>query len=641
MTGPHHHRPRRGLPGRWQCAAAAWLALCSIGLSRAASPPTLSPGILAALGAGAVGGHKFPPPDKVFHFSAHAESRHHIGLDWRIRTGYYLYRNRIHVSAPAGTKLGPLQLPPGLIKVDPYFGREQIYRHRMRARVAVISLPSAGTGQVTLRVTYQGCADAGLCYPPITKTVMVGLPPAAGGGGTGAAHAAPGRAASAPVSGPASGYGSLSTPQGRFAGLARSGSWLALLGWFYLAGLALAFTPCCLPMLPIVSGIIVGHGKQVTTGRAFVLSLTYVLGMAATYTLAGAVAAAAGAEVQAFFQRPWILVSFAGVLAAMGLAMIGLFNVQMPATLQTRLAALSGRQSAGTLGGVALMGALSALIVTSCVAPALVGALAVIGRTGEVTRGATALFALSIGMGTPLLAVGASAGRLLPKAGPWMDTVKRLFGAMMLAVAVWMLSRLLPARITLALWAVPALAAAWALLSDARQTPSSGRWTLRLGAALAGVYALAVMTGAALGGTNPLEPFPALARPSPVLHFTAIHSVADLDQDVARAQRLHRTVMVDFYASWCTSCKEMQATTFADPMVRQALSRTVLLRADVTANNADDRALLKHFGIFGPPTVAFYNDEGRELQRFQVVGYLDAGEFLRQLHAAFGSLPAS
>ena len=638
MTGPP--RLRRCFPGRWWCAAAVVLALCCTGLSRAASLPTLSPGMLAALGAAEVGGHKFPSPNKVFHFSARAEGRREIALDWRIRTGYYLYRSRIHVRAPAGTRLGRLQLPPGLIKVDPYFGREQIYRHQVRARVAVIALPSAAARQVTLRVTYQGCADAGLCYPPITKTVTVGLPHAAGGGPPAGARAI---AAAAPVlvAAPASRPRGSRTPQGRFAGLARSGSWLALLGWFYLAGLALAFTPCCLPMLPIVSGIIVGQGKQVTSTRAFVLSLTYVLGMSATYTLAGAAAAAAGGEVQAFFQRPWILISFAGVLAAMGLAMLGLFNVQMPATIQTRLAVLSSRQSGGTLSGVAVMGALSALIVTSCVAPALVGALAVIGRTGEAARGATALFALSVGMGTPLLALGASAGRLLPKTGPWMDTVKRLFGAMMLGVAVWMLSRLLPARITLALWAVPALAAAWALVSDARRTSPSGRWPLRLGGALAGVYALAVMTGAALGGSNPLEPFPALRRPSPALHFTAIHSVADLDQDVARAQRLHRTVMVDFYASWCTSCKEMEASTFADQTVRRALSRTMLLRADVTANNANDRALLKHFGIFGPPTVAFYNDDGRQLRRYQVVGYMGAGQFLRQLHAAFGSLPAS
>lgn len=631
---------RRGLQGRWQSVAATLLALCCIGVGRAASPPALSPGILAALGAANVGGHKFPPPDQVFHFSARAEGSRQIGLDWRIRTGYYLYRSRIHVRAGAGTRLGPLYLPPGVVKVDPYFGREQIYRRQVRARVPVIATPSAGARRATLAVTYQGCADAGLCYPPITKTVTVGLPPAAGGGATPTSHAAPGPAPAGLSSAPAPGHAGAATPQGRFTGLARSGSWLALIGWFYLAGLALSLTPCCLPMLPIVSGIIVGHGRRVTAGRGFVLSLTYVLGMAVTYTLAGAAAAAAGAEVQAFFQRPWILISFAAVLAAMGLAMIGLFNVQMPATVQTRLAALSGRQSAGTLGGVAVMGALSALIVTSCVAPALVGALAVIGRTGEAARGAAALFALSIGMGTPLLAVGASAGRLLPKAGPWMDTVKRLFGAMMLGVAVWMLSRLLPARITLALWAVPALAAAWALVADARQRPS-GRWPLRLAGALAGIYALTVMTGAALGGTNPLEPFPALQRPSPALHFMAIRSVADLDHDVARAQRLHRTVMVDFYADWCTSCKEMEASTFADPAVRRALSNTMLLRADVTANNADDRALLEHFGIFGPPTVAFYGEDGRQLRRYQVVGYMDAGEFLRQLRAAFGSLPAS
>ncbi len=639
MTGA---RPlRRGFPRGWPCAAVALLALSSIGLSRAASPPRLSPGILAALGAAEVGGHKFPPPSKVFHLSAQAQSRRWIGLDWRIRSGYYLYRSRIHVRAPAGTKLGPLQLPPGLVKVDPYFGREQIYRQQVHARVAVLAIPSAGGRRVTLMVTYQGCADAGLCYPPITKTIRVDLPPTGGGRPLSAAHAGPGPAASARISARTAERTAPGTPQGRFAGLARSGSWLAMLGWFYLAGLALAFTPCCLPMLPIVSGIIVGQGRQATAGRAFVLSLTYVLGMAATYTLAGAAAAAAGAEVQAFFQRPWILASFAALLAAMGLAMIGLFNVQMPSAVQTRLAALSSRQSAGTLGGVLVMGALSALIVTSCVGPALVGALAVIGRTGEAARGAAALFALSIGMGTPLLAVGASAGRLLPKAGPWMDTVKRLFGAMMLGVAVWMLARLLPARIALALWAVPALAAAWALVSDARQTRPSGRWMLRLGGALAGVYALAVLAGAALGGASPLEPFPALARPTRALHFTAIRSVADLDRDVARAQRLHRTVMVDFYASWCTSCKEMEATTFADPAVRRALSRTMLLRADVTANDADDRALLRHFGIFGPPTVAFYNDEGRELRHYQVVGYMDADEFLRQLHAAFGSQPVS
>ena len=637
------HRLGSWTIGRWLPLAAAALTLCSIGAARAATAsPALSPGILAALGAAQVGGHKFPPADQVFHFRAQAIGPHRIRLEWVIRPGFYLYRNRIHVRAPSGTRLGTLRLPQGLIKVDPYFGREQIYRNAVTGEVTVPGSSLPGARPIPLTVTYQGCADAGLCYPPITKTVQVSLPPGAGGSGaasTGAARTGPVSATAAPRTSPAAATAPVAR-QRRFADLARSGSPLAMLGWFYLAGLALAFTPCCLPTLPIISGIIVGHGKPVTTARGFVLSLTYVLGMAFTYTLAGAAAAAAGGEIQAAFQRPWILVTFAAVLAAMGLAMLGLFTLQMPSAIQTRLAALSNLQTAGTLGGVAVMGALSALIITTCVAPALVGALAVIGRTGEIARGAAALFALSIGMGTPLLAVGASAGRLLPKAGPWLGTVKRLFGAMMLAVAVWMLSRLLSARMTLALWAIPALTAGWALLADARQGPSK-RWPLRLAGGLAGAYGLAVIAGAALGGTNPMRPFPGLTPPAPVLHFTPVRSVAELNLDVARAQRLHRTVMVDFYADWCTSCKELEATTFADPAVRKALSGTVLLRADVTANNADDRALLEHFGIFGPPTVAFYNDEGRQLRRYQVVGYMDAQEFLQQLHAAFGALPAS
>lgn len=639
MSAPLRRTEARTARRGWVPVLA--LALASIGAARAAPPPDLSPGILAALDAAQTGGHKFPPADQVFHFNARAGSARRITLTWGIRSGYYLYRDRIHVSAPAGAPVGALQLPRGELKVDPYFGREQIYRNRVSGEIPVRGARATGASQIPLTVTYQGCADAGLCYPPITKTVQVSLPTGSGG----AASAAPGASASAhaapaAASLPASGSASPASPQGHFARLARSGSLLAMIGWFYLAGLALAFTPCCLPTLPIISAIIVGQGRPVTAGRAFVLSLVYVLGMAFTYTLAGAAAAAAGGEIQAAFQRPWILIAFAAVLATMGLAMLGLFALQMPSALQTRLAALSRRQTAGTLGGVAIMGALSALIVTTCVAPALVGALAVIGRTGEVTRGAAALFALSIGMGTPLLALGASAGRLLPRAGPWMNTVKRLFGAMMLGVAVWMLSRLLSPRVTLALWALPAVAAAWVLLADARDTPS-GRWPLRLGGALAGLYGLALMSGAALGGTNPLEPFPGLTGPSLALQFTPVRSVAELDRDVARAQRLHRTVMVDFYAAWCTSCKELEATTFTDPAVRKALSRTVLLRADVTANDAADRALLEHFGIFGPPTVAFYDGQGRELRRYQVVGYMDAREFLQQLHAAFGPQPAS
>ena len=606
-------------------ALAALLLSAPPGLAHAGTPPSLSPAVLAALGAQASGGHKFPPPGEVFHFKA-APGAHRLRLSWTIRPGFYLYRSRIHVRALSGTVLGALSLPPGIVKIDPFFGREQIYRTAVTGELAVQHGTVAAPSDAALAVTYQGCADAGLCYPPITQTVTVALP---------AGIAATPGSAPPPPSGAAA-QSARPTSQGRFAALIRSGNLFAMLGAFYLAGLALAFTPCCLPMIPILSALIAG-GRTVGTARSVLLSLGYVLGMAFTYTLAGMAAAAAGGEVQAAFQQPWILGAFAALLGAMGLAMLGLFTVQMPAAVQTRFAELSGRRTAGSLGGVAAMGALSALIVTTCVAPALVGALAVIGQAGQIARGGAALFALSIGMGTPLLAVGASAGRLLPKAGAWMDLVKRLFGAMMLAVAVWMLARLVPARLTLALWALPVLAAAWALWSQ-RHAARHGRIALRAAGVLLGAYAATLLTGAALGGTHPFAPLSRGAPPT--LHFAPLDSVAELQRDVRAAAARHQTVMVDFYADWCTSCKEMEASTFTNPQVRLALAHTLLLRADVTADNAADQALLKHFGIFGPPTIAFYGPNGHERRHERVVGYLDAAAFLRRVEAALGRPPA-
>jgi thiol:disulfide interchange protein DsbD len=410
---------------------------------------------------------------------------------------------------------------------------------------------------------------------------------------------------------------------------------------FYGAGLLLAFTGCVYPTIPILSAIIVGQGRKVTTGRAFVLSLTYVLGMALTYTIAGTAFAALGGQAPAAaFEQPWIVATFAALFVAMALSMLGFFTVQMPAALQTQIANLSSRQTAGTLGGVAIMGALSALLVTTCVGPALVAALAVISQTGQIARGAAALFAMSIGTGTPLLIIGTSAGKLLPKSGPWMDTIKRFFGAVMLGVAVWMLGRVLPARVTLALWAVPVGTAA-AVFFVGTRTVRAARWTLRLGGLVVGLYGLALVTGAALGGTNPLSPIPAWAGTQQPLPFAPVRTVADLDRQVAQASRAGRPVMIDFYADWCTSCKEMEATTFLDPVVRQALSGTVLLRADVTANDAADRALLQRFGIYGPPTIAFYGRDGQERSRYRVVGYMKGAEFAAAARAAFASQPAS
>lgn len=585
-------------------------------------------------------GDDFLPVDKAFQFSGAADSGN-VQLTWRIAPGYYLYRDRIKIASPSpDTQFGRPQFPAGQVENDKYFGRQVIYHQQLVVTVPIQHRPASAAG-VAVSVTYQGCAEAGLCYPPQTRTVSLRVPPsgtgAAGAAGSigaaavGSGAASPGSAATAARSAP--GYVS---EQDRLAALIRSGSLLGVLATFWGLGLLLAFTPCCLPMVPILSGLIAGAGQRLTSGRAFALSLTYVLGMAVTYTVTGAIAAAAGQQVQAAFQQPWIIVLFAALFLAMALSMFGLYTVQMPAFVQTRLAAASNRQRGGSFGGVAVMGVLSALIVTTCIAPPLVATLAVIGQSGAIGRGSAALFVMALGMGSPLLVVGTSAGRWLPKAGAWMDAVKRLFGVMMLALAAWMLMRIVPARATLLLFIVPALAACvvfWGLV----RMPTALR-PVRAGAliaaAAAGLYAVVLAVGTGLGADNPLSP---LSRESSVeaLQFHSISSVAQLDQQVRLASAQGQPVMLDFYADWCTSCLEMQHSTFLDPAVRQELRNVRLLRADVTANNADDQALLHRFQIPGPPTIAFYDAQGHERRAFRVVGFMNAPRFLALLRQAF------
>jgi thioredoxin:protein disulfide reductase len=594
------------------------------GPTAAPAPSQAAPkgGINALLDSLKTSGDDFLPPDRAFRFDALPDGTDRVRLNWEIADGYYLYRARIKVMTPSTrAQLGAPQMPQGQIKTDEYFGRQEVYHHELVATVPVVRA-TGGAFELPLQVTYQGCADAGLCYPPITKDVTVNL----SAGAASAAGGSPGAA----VDGVAE--------QDWFASLIRSGNPLVMLGWFYLAGLVLAFTPCVLPMVPILSGIIAGGGRSLTTPRALALSVTYVLGMALTYTLAGIACAAAGRQVQAVFQQWWVLALFAALFVVLALSMFGLFTLQMPVAIQTRIAHISNRQSAGTFGGVAVMGALSALIVTTCVGPALVGALLVISQTGQVARGGAALFAMSIGMGTPLLVVGASAGRLLPKAGPWMDLVKKLFGVMMLAVAAWMLARIVPERVVLSLWAVPALILAWLLWSQTRGH-SAATWGLRAAGVIAGLYGVALTAGSALGGTDPLAPIPAFAAKAHELPFRSIKSVADLDREIAQAKAQSRGVLLDFSADWCTSCKEMERYTFTDPAVQAALSAAVLLRANVTQNDADDQALLKRFGIFGPPTIAFYGVDGQERTQYRVVGYMKAQAFASRIRAALHPPP--
>lgn len=563
------------------------------------------------------GDDEFLDPEQAFVLTAEARSANDVVMNWRIAEGYYLYKERIKVEpADAAQPIGAVVLPKGEDHYDEYFGNQEVYRESLDASFAV---PPRDSKTVDVKVTYQGCADAGLCYPPITKTVSVSLD-------------------GAPTSVAAATGGGYVSEQDSYADKIKNGNLFLVLLSFFGAGLLLAFTPCVLPMVPILSGIIAGGGDNISTRRSFMLSLSYVLGMAFTYTAAGIAAGAIGQgfNLQATFNQPWIIAVFSLLFVVLAASMLGAFTIEMPAFIQTRLSAKSNEQQAGTYLGVGVMGALSALIVSACVAPPLIAALTVISQTGDVVRGGAALFVMSLGMGTPLLIVGASAGKLLPRAGAWMDTVKNLFAVLFLAVAAWMLSRIVTGWASMVLWAVPAAVLAWVLWRAHART-TGGRVFTRTLAAAASVYGVVLLAGAVLGSTNPLKPIPALAGQQAHLEFKRIKTVADLEREVAAASQSGRSVMLDFYADWCVSCKEMEHNTFTVAEVHEALGNTTLIQADVTANDDDDRALLKHFGIFGPPTIAFYGEDGVERKNFRVVGFMKAAEFAAVVRQAVAS----
>jgi thiol:disulfide interchange protein DsbD len=400
-------------------------------------------------------------------------------------------------------------------------------------------------------------------------------------------------------------------------------------------------------MIPILSGIIVGQGEKVTATHGFSLAFTYVQGMALTYAAAGAGFVLAFRQApQTFFQQPWIIMLFVALFVALAFAMFGAFTLQMPSGLQTRLTDASNRQQSGTYVGCFVMGALSALVVTACVAPALIAALSVISQTGKVARGAAALYATGLGMGVPLLIVGASAGSLLPKVGPWMDTVKSLFGVLFLGVAIYFLQPLIPAAVGMLLWSALAVIAGFWIFALKARDGGPAPAAVRAAGLLALVYGIILLIGVAAGSNDPLQPLSTLraansssasgiATKESALAFETIKSVDDLNKRVAAATAAGRPVMLDFYADWCTSCKEMERYTFSDKTVQAALSNAVLLHADVTKNDPTDQALLQHFGIFGPPTIAFYGPDGEERRNFRVVGYMKAAEFASLARRAF------
>lgn len=589
---------------------------------------TLVPAITSAAGGlFAAEEEQFLPAEEAFQLTANTNATGEIELYWTIAEGYYLYQDRISVTnTDESSQVGAFTLPAGKEKHDEFFGDVEIYEHELGVIVPVTS--STGTANIT--VGYQGCAHAGLCYPPLKQAISLDLPDLA---------------AAVPLGSADTGSGSGNeSAQGTIANnLAEKGlTWT--MGWFFLAGLLLAFTPCVFPMIPILSSIIAGQGDNLSATRGFSLSLVYVLAMAFTYTIAGVIVGVTGANLQIWFQNPWVISTFATIFVLLSLSMFGLYELQMPGALQSKLNSLSGSQKQGSLIGTAVMGFLSALIVGPCVTAPLIGALLYIAETGDPVVGGIALFALSMGMGAPLLLVGTSAGKYLPKAGAWMEPIKAVFGVMLLGLAIWFLERIAPAQLILALSGALAIGCAAYLGAFIRTDNASGWLRLRQAFAwMALVYGSILIVGASAGSKSllmPLGNFYAssgsiageLQKSNQALPFKIVKGLDGLNAAIQQASLQNKPAMVDVYADWCIACKELEAYTFSDNKVQTALDDFVLLKVDVTANDQLDRELLKKLGIFGPPAILFYDQKGKELRNYRVVGFIEAESFEQHIH---------
>jgi thioredoxin:protein disulfide reductase len=548
------------------------------------------------------------PADQAFQFTSKLKKADRLVLSWDIANGYYLYRNKFKfISLTPGITVGEQTFPPGHAKHDNFFGDVEVFRDHIEVEIAV-QRQDTKLNKLELEVTFQGCADAGICYMPVQQTVSFDLTDESfNGWGI--------------TSDPGNFPPFISEQDSIAASLGDRSLWLIILS-FLGFGLLLAFTPCVFPMIPILSGIIVGQGNRLTTRRAFVLSLSYVLASATTYTLFGVLAGLFGSNLQAFFQQSWVIGIFSAIFVLLACSMFDFFHLQMPVFIQNKMVLISAKQQGGNLLGAAVMGMLSALAIGPCITAPLAGALIYIGQTGDAMLGGLALFSLGIGMGIPLLIVGTSAGKLLPNTGIWMNITKAAFGIGLLAVAIWLLGRVVPPMMTQLLWLalliIPLMYLGWKKL-----------WKgVGLVALTYGVFLLVGIATDRQRDAMQLLCVAAVACAEPPLPFQPVKSAEELQQVLAEAQVQGRWVMLDFYADWCAACKEMALYTFSDPKVREALSSLKLVQTDVTQNLEPDRLLLKKLNLPGPPAILFFGPDQQERSSYRVIGYLQKDKFL-------------